>query len=419
LRDIAGGFTTHKKLLWVANNSSMFLAQSLIATARHERSIKIGAGVDTVLAKKPFTLVRLAWDYRDYVETGILKSTLGFGLDAKCSGTQYFAIAAGDSNMAKATGLTTSDVKVDDPYIQSGKVLDKNMTDLMKWDTDMAFLAKFRGMTQRQPIKTPYMAVQYGGGKGALTESKEYKVEARKVLGFEANDGELKSLAEITVLSIKEALGKRINSFIEKVEDSVEYTLWEATGFKTEFVETAQGEIQEVPVLANYLTYRHVDGFKVLHKTYADEPVCPSFSLNLGGFENGAKVMDFGPKNGIYSIRESLPSGEEFVRTFCVNYIQGIDALVARTVVNKANEAGLKGITSIHDCFRTCLEDSPKLQLVIADAYKELFIDNDIVAHLEAQLSHPDGQEGFGLTFRETVVTEEILYSDNSYYFCQ
>lgn len=37
----------------------------------------------------------------------------------------------------------------------------------------------------------------------------------------------------------------------------------------------------------------------------------------------------------------------EFARTFVVNYIQGIDALVARTVAKYAKKAGLRGFTSI------------------------------------------------------------------------
>ena len=103
---------------------------------------------------------------------------------------------------------------------------------------------------------------------------------------------------------------------------------------------------------------------------------------------------------------------EEFVRTFMVNYIQGLDALVARTVIVHAKKAGLKSFTSIHDCFRTTLEDAPKLKAVIASAYKEVFIDTDQHAHLMSTINRPSMPQ------YKNIVTEEILNHEDSSYFC-
>jgi len=406
LKDIGGGFTSAMKLAWVAQNSVEFLAKAYVAQANDYPEIE-ALGKMLKVPSKPNTLLRLARDYVEFLETGLLKSTVGFGLDAKCSGTQYFAICAGDKNMALATGLTTSSEKVADPYMQSVKLF-KEMLKGTEFE-------EYIPVVSRDFIKTPYMAVQYGGTEGALMTSKEY-VQALKKIGFNVDHKKkLGEFAALNVEAIQTALGSKIASFIKNTEDLVGNRLWELNGFKMETVVNMAGEEEEVKQLAPFLEYRHSDGFNVSHKSYSDLKLCPSFSINLGGTIKGAKVMDFGAKGGNYSVRDRVPSGEEFTRTFCVNYIQGLDALVARTVVNKATESGLVGVTSIHDCFRTCLEDAPKLKQIIADAYKEVFVDRDVVADLYKQLN-PKAKLPM---FRDEVVNEEVLNHENSYYFCQ
>jgi len=403
LKDIAGGFATTKRLAWVAANPEEFLTLCLVAEASRSKTVTVNR-TSIQVPKKPMTLIRLAWDYQDFTLTGLLKSTVGFGLDAKCSGTQYYAFCAGDLNMAIATGLTTSAEKVKDPYQQSLEVLEK-LIEKSELTTDLS------GVLSRDWIKTPYMMVQYGGGAGAIYGDRDWTNSIKDQVIMD-ND-ELQILAKECKKAVEITLGKRIINFRDAVEDAVQNALWVKAGCKMETVTNYNGDDEEVMVLAETINYKHVDGFVVKHKAYGTEFVSKDFSINLGGFVNGEKCIDFGTLGNNYRVRTARPTGAEYVRTFCVNFIQGLDALVARTVVNLAAEQGLQGITSIHDCFRVCLEDADKLQGVIAQAYKICFIDNDPVEHLAAQLG------GIDLDFRDVVITEEILNHENSYYFCQ
>ena len=75
-------------------------------------------------------------------------------------------------------------------------------------------------------------------------------------------------------------------------------------------------------------------------------------------------------------------------------------------------EAGLRGFTSIHDCFRCCLADAPKMMEVIRSAYIEIFVNNNQFESLSKQLG------GINM-YHENIVTEELLMSEHAYYFCQ
>lgn len=417
VKDIGGGFAGDKMLQSIAANPSEFLIKHLVAETTRTKKIEWNGDMVDV-AGKPFTMVRLAWDWKGFKDTGVLHSSIGFGEDAKNSGTQYLAICAGSKDMAMRTGLTSAPQAewLADPYERSAEVLNEMLS------KDDQFKS-FAGMITRKWIKTPYMAVQYGGGVAALTGSKDY-MNNLEDMGFNITIVKaVQRIAKMTVDAIKIALGKQITTLIENMQNAVEHALWVKAGSK--FMTDAQGDVMydedgnPIKILAEHLTYKHIDGFMVDHRTKPVDTVCNSFNINMGGGENGTKIADFGPKDGTYNISAKRPTGEEYVRTFVVNFIQGLDALVARHVIIKCREAGLKGINSIHDCFRTNLEDSHKLHNVIADAYKYIFIENDVVAHLSAQLESKYGKGIKPTPFAETTVTEEILYSENAYFFCQ
>lgn len=339
--------------------------------------------------KKPFTYIRMALDWFTFETTGACDSRIGFGLDAKCSGTQYLAFIAGDMRMARATGLVDSADKAADPYqlslVELMKMLTKSFKLSMTAETMDEYLNPKAG---RNFIKTPYMAVQYGGGIGALTGNKDF-CDGIKAM-YNGDVGKISDFAEMCVESVHEALGAKINNFIEQTQQAVLRRM-------------AEKGTTNVP-------YKHTDGLTVYKPCYPSEEICDAFSIRV---DSTTRVIFGQQQEGKpWSIRSTEPTAEEFARTFVVNYIQGIDALVARTVAVHAKRAGLRGYTSIHDCFRVCLADAPKLMAVIRSAYKEIFVDNNQFEHLSNQIG------GINM-YQENIVTEELLNSPYAYYFCQ
>ncbi len=51
------------------------------------------------------------------------------------------------------------------------------------------------------------------------------------------------------------------------------------------------------------------------------------------------------------------------------------------------------------------------MKAVVASTYKEVFVDNNQLENLRAQLGELD-------YYAENIVTEELLNHENSYYFC-
>ena len=403
LHDIGGGkFNNHETIMAVAKQPVRAMTKWRVV------------GGDA--PKKPVTYARMCETYASFEEHGVASCTIGYGLDAKCSGTQYIAIYAGDANMARATGLTTHAEKVLDPYLQSLEILFKNNPTLKDLGLDRGF------------IKTPYMAVQYGGGVNALMSSKDFHaaLSEKGITCFIQRE----EIAEACVDSIREALGDTINRFFEEVEAAV-LRKCEALG-------------------KDFFQYKHSDGLLVKKPGYEKEELSPSFTLRIEELEQTVfgQLDEHGKPTGTWEMPSKTPDMEKFARTFTVNLIQGIDALVARTFIIKAAEAGLRGITSIHDCFRCCLADAPKMRKVIADTYYEVFVRNNQLEHLRSELAYNITQEradevtaareaaaiAEGVTFEkgeldcaregifnfysDNIVTEEILYSENSYYFC-
>lgn len=385
LDDISGGYWTQATTLTkVASNPAGWLSRILNIS---KDGVVIGDEVIKAPAK-PFTYVRLALDWFQFETTGQCDSRVGFGLDAKCSGTQYLAFIAGNMEMAQATGLVDSDIKARDPYqlslIEMLKLLDKSSMKPTQAIADKYLNPK----AGRKFIKTPYMAVQYGGGKAALTGNKDFCEYVLNKLGIEPT--KLDAFADLCVDAVHNALGDKINLFIQKVQEAV------------------QAKCAELNKA--YFTYKHTDGLTVLKPCFPSRDICEAFSIRV---DSQTRVI-FGQQvdNKPWTIREANPTWEEFKRTFVVNYIQGIDALVARTVAKYAAKAGLRGFTSIHDCFRCCLADAPRMMAVIREAYIEVFVRNNQFESLSKQLGGID-------MYHTNIVTEELLMSKHAYYFCQ
>lgn len=333
--------------------------------------------------KKPFTYIRLALDWNEFETKGCCDSRIGFGLDAKCSGTQYLAFIAGNMEMAQATGLVNTESKAADPY-QLSLVQLKMLVNFPESIMEQYLNPK----AGRAFIKTPYMAVQYGGAENALLGNKDfYQYSVEKL---QLSHEEIEVFASMCVAAVHNALGDKINLFIEKVQQAV--------------------EAKCVALGKPYFTYKHTDGQVVNKPCFPTIDVCEAFSIRI---DSQTRVI-FGQQaeNKPWQIRAAQPTMDEFVRTFVVNYIQGIDALVARTVAKYAKEAGLRGFTSIHDCFRCCLADAPLMMNVIRKAYVEIFVHNNQFEALSKQL------DGINM-YHTNIVTEELLMSEHAYYFCQ
>lgn len=377
LIDISGGKWIESKMLTrVAQNPAGAL-DVILSMSKEENP-----------PKKPFTYVRLALDWFKFETTGECDSRVGFGLDAKCSGTQYLAFIAGNMEMAQATGLVNSESKASDPYQLSLVALMDLLTKSSMNPSDTVKETYLNPKAGRNFIKTPYMAVQYGGGKGALLGNKdfcEYVVNKLQI-----HSTKLEAFAELCVDAVHIALGEKINLFIEQTQAAVRRKCEELS--------------------KEYFTYKHTDGLTVHKPCFPSRDICEAFSIRV---DSTTRVI-FGQQveNKPWTIRESNPTKDEFVRTFVVNYIQGIDALVARTVAKYAKLAGLRGFTSIHDCFRCCLADAPMMMDVIRKAYIEVFVRNNQFESLSRQLG------GINM-YHTNIVTEELLNSEHAYYFCQ
>ncbi len=166
-----------------------------------------------------------------------------------------------------------------------------------------------------------------------------------------------------------------------------------------------------------FVKYTHIDGFQVTQQTHESIEV-DAFELVVSDDERD--TIRFGEttpeqkangETGVWKFK-GAPSREECDRTFAVNYIQGIDALVARHIVVEADKMGLRGIQGIHDCFRTTASDAPKLRVAIERAYNNVFVDGKNLSHLSKQL---------GTQIDQPALPKAKLFKldGNATYFCQ
>lgn len=342
--------------------------------------------------KKFFTYMDMCCTWVQFQDTGVGISRLGFGPDAKCSGAQIFSILAGCETMAQACGLITGYTeKPADPYNMSAAKVNSITQALVD-----SGLIPSRTIT-RNEIKTPFMAIQYGGGVPSLRYKKFEPTMA--ALGIpEARRDDF--CQDVVIEGINQAMGPTIGSFIECLRKTV---AWYCEENDVDFFE-----------------HRHIDGFNCTKRGEAN--VCMTalpFIINYG---TDGKGVIFGSKEKNTGwVVESRTSGPlqraNFIYYFPVHFIQGLDAVMARKIALGAKKLGLRGYTTIHDQFRTCLTDAPRLRSeVVPTVYMDMFVNNDPVSHLCKQLG-VEMSWGNPLEGRKQVLTEEILFSTDAYYF--
>eukprot|EP00923_Selenidium_pygospionis_P051004 GHVN01088483.1.p1 GENE.GHVN01088483.1~~GHVN01088483.1.p1 ORF type:complete len:401 (+),score=28.82 GHVN01088483.1:127-1203(+) len=344
--------------------------------------------------KKVFTYMDMCVTWVDFEDKGVATSFLGFGPDAKCSGAQIFSILAGCPVMAEACGLIAEyEERPADPYMMSANCAERIST--AHKNPKMKALK----VIGRNDIKTPFMAIQYGGGVPSLRGKKFEPIMTD--LGIEQNDRTRNDFCDqVVIAGINEAMGETIGSFIENLRGTV-----------ADYCEEHD---------VDYFSYRHVDGFECTKKGEAyvkmtDQP----FRINYG--VEGKAVIFGSMESGTGWMIQSRTSGPLQRANFCyyfpVHFIQGIDAVMARKIALHAKKNGLRGYSTIHDQFRSCLADAEKfMEVVVPHAYKEMFIDADPVAKLEERMGKKITW-GNPLEERKSVLTWEILTSEKAYYF--
>jgi len=340
--------------------------------------------------KKFFTYMTLAKDWVSFEDTNEADCRIGFGPDAKCSGAQILAILAGCEKLAASCGLTTSETRPDDPYVMSTREIEK-LTPAGQY-----------GELFRADIKTPFMAIQYGGGVPALRYKKFEPVLAR--IGVELGERD-KFCKNVIVKGINNALGVKVGAIIKGLQGAAEQVI------------NTSGKA--------YFEYRHIDGFKCTKKGEAkirltDEP----FRINYGDSEKDAVIFGSfeeskgGKKGWMIDSHTTGPlQRQNFTHYFPVHFVQGLDGVIAREIANQAKAMNIEGYTSIHDQFRCCLRDAPKMMEVVARSYEEVFINNNPLEDLESQLKGVVIGRANPLEEVKQVVTPEVLRSENAFYF--
>ena len=131
----------------VASSAEMAKLGAVKFIIKHETDPKSEVKKPWNFAKCYYLMEELLKGNRPYVG-------VAFGMDAKCSGPQYAALITGDVMMAMACGFTTNE-ELDDAY-----------------EKCCIELKKFGFVFSRALIKTPFMAIFYGAGWRAFTDSK-------------------------------------------------------------------------------------------------------------------------------------------------------------------------------------------------------------------------------------------------------
>jgi len=347
-------------------------------------------GSDLSHVKKFWTYIVLAQDWFNFETLGYTDCRIGFGPDAKCSGAQILAILAGCEDLGGACGLTTAKERPADPYVRSareiGKLAGNNFGELYRAD-----------------VKTPFMAIQYGGGVPSLRYKKFEPVLERIGVPLEKRND---FCSDVVIEGIMKSLGPKVNGIIDGLRMAASRVL-EASG-------------------KDYFDYKHIDGFKCTKRGDAMVKLTEEyFTINFGQRGKGVIFGATEESNGGASgwIINSNVSGklqrQNFVHYFPVHFVQGLDGVIARAIANACKAKGIKGYTSIHDQFRSCLRDATLMRECVNDAYRYVFIENNPLEALNAQLAKYEVTISGANPLEEikNIVTEEILQSPNAFFF--
>jgi len=336
--------------------------------------------------KKIFSYLQFCRYWLDFETNGKANVRIGFGPDAKCSGAQYLGIVAGCRAMMEACGLTTGE-KGDDPYIMSA-------TEVAKIMAEHNTFSEYTPLS-RDEIKTPFMAIQYGGGVPALMKKDFVEIMNKKGVPSHL----MEEYCKLVIEGIQKSMGEIINGWINGLRTAIEKRLDET------------GKCS--------LRFRMLDGFTFTKKGEAyvhltEQP----FRITLPEINRSVIFGSFEQEEGwmVASKVEGTLQKRNFIYYSPVHFIQGLDAVVARRIALEAKWLGIEGYTSIHDQMRSQINDTHLMMEVVARAYEWTFITNDPAKHLEDQLGHEIVNKNCPLKEKATL-DRDVLRHENAYYF--
>ena len=342
------------------------------------------------VVKKPWSFVKAMGYLADLLDGKKPNIKMGFGLDAKCSGPQLGAIVSNDEFMMAACGLLFEGMegKSDDPYQMAvNRLYDETKV-----------------LVTRNGIKKAYMAAYYGAGwKSFLNE-----VTVENVDGFYDTLYGGKPSAEMA-----KALHKAILSTFGKMKalmDELKKNAFDPftqqrlsiampDGFNIEF------DYREVEYLGGEFSKDYLEGLKETFggksKEFAKQNAKVAFKIYVAG----KKDLSFDLPHVVQPFKDH----EEEARKTWVNFIQGLDSLVASLIIDNCRMAGITHVSPVHDCFRVPVTQYHLLQDCITQAYMELF--GQEVNQPTVRL--PRGTNLLGLVFKSVeAISADTPYGD-------
>lgn len=378
---------------WGSDKMMRRMAEAPVEGLKYALSLNANSkGASELPFKKFFTYMDMCKTYVEFEDHGQAICQLGFGPDAKTSGAQLLAILAGDADKARACGLTDLAEKLDDLYEQSAQEVAKLLLEHPEFGNIQPM--------SRNDIKTPFMAVQYGGGVPSLRYKTFEGTMARIGVPVEQRG----AFCLLVIEGIQNALGDKINGLLGSM------------------IQQAGQKLEEEN--KTWFSYKHIDGFQCTKKGEASVVVTAEhFFISLGdqrqGVIFGATEEAKGGSKGweVQSRTQGHLQAANFAYYFPVHFIQGLDAVMARTIALNVEKVGLRGYSTIHDQFRVCLNDAPKMmEEVIAPTYDWMFNQNNPLKHLSEQTGM-EIHTGNPLEEIPNITPMETLLSENAYYF--
>jgi hypothetical protein len=288
---------------------------------------------------------------------------MAFGLDAKCSGPQYGALMTGDITLAAACGFGMTKAEKDAYEIGVAACVAK----------------RIKGLT-RSLIKKAYMGIFYGQGAMTFGEEGNYGAKPSQhdprllevIKGICAepagDETELQAQAKVFHSAIESSFGAM--SALRKEIKQAHYHYEDMGGFPVKVMDTTKPTMHMMPdgtyIAMDYKVKTTITGQKISYET-----VVPDVHVDV----SGVGTMKFEK----LSFKTSEYNLDDYARSGFVNMIQGTDALVARHVIVAMGELGAQHVISVHDCFRTNINDflDGKLHKAIQMAYKRVFVEVD------------------------------------------
>jgi len=214
-------------------------------------------------------------------------------------------------------------------------------------------------------MKAIFMAVFYGSGHGALcVEANATDTVNQEAFDIIHNTGEIdEDRAELYWKAVSKSFGTKTLNFMAKIRND----------FGTYEVEGEDGEPKREPKLQSPIKNMMPDGQEIFKKNHVRLDItgqqCRKKKGLTFGLTTGEVTMHY--KKATFKTKEMDLA--EYGRTGFVNLVHSIDALLARLIIGRLNDADIVNVLNIHDCFRVDVNHMKQLKQAIRGAYCDLF----------------------------------------------